>query len=67
MRKKCQSCDGKGWLIDTTYDRTGEEVGCGACFGTGLSEEVIFRLLTAHRMTARRKHPRPSQKSRATQ
>lgn len=37
----CQSCGGKGRIIDTTYDRTGAEVECEKCYGTGKSQAQI--------------------------
>lgn len=37
----CKSCDGKGWICDTTYDRTGANIGCNTCFSTGRSTEDI--------------------------
>jgi DnaJ-class molecular chaperone len=57
-RKNCSSCDGKGRLIDMTYDRSGEEVECVRCYGTGRSQEYIYRLLAAHRAAARQRHRR---------
>lgn len=32
----CYGCDGKGWFCDSTYDRSGVNVSCKACYGTGL-------------------------------
>lgn len=60
-RKKCPSCDGKGWLVDTTYDRSGEVVECLRCYGTGHSQEFIRRLLAAQRIRAKQLHPPPKQ------
>lgn len=62
-RRKCQSCAGKGWIKDTTYVCAGGEVvDCQKCYGTGKSQEYIYRLLAAQRMRARQDHPRPREK-----
>jgi len=37
----CESCGGKGRILDTTYDRTGADMECGKCFGTGKSQHAI--------------------------
>lgn len=42
---KCKACDGKGWFLDTTYDRTGAEVQCERCYGTGKSQAEIRAIL----------------------
>jgi hypothetical protein len=42
---KCPSCNGKGWICDTTYVRSGETVPCGWCYRTGLNDNVIARKL----------------------
>ena len=36
--RKCYSCDGVGHFLDTTYNRTGVDVQCGRCHGTGLND-----------------------------
>lgn len=54
MKSKCKSCDGKGFLLDTTYDRSGELVECTKCYGTGRAQEAIYRLLVAQRKEARK-------------
>lgn len=44
---RCPACGGVGRQIDTTYDRTGAEVECRPCFGSGKSADAIRRLLKA--------------------
>lgn len=46
---QCPSCKGKGWILDTTYDRTGERNMCGRCSGRGNIRELLHiqQLLTA--------------------
>jgi DnaJ-class molecular chaperone len=44
----CPSCRGKGWICDTTYDRSGTNVRCARCYGTGRSEDQIRRAV--HRL-----------------
>jgi DnaJ-class molecular chaperone len=48
QRPVCQGCDGKGRFIDTTYDRTGVDVECEACFGTGLTRDEIKAIIVKH-------------------
>lgn len=50
----CKSCDGKGFILDTTYDRSGELVQHEVCYGTGLSRESIWKLLAPQRREAER-------------
>lgn len=40
-KKQCPACAGVGSIIDSTYNRTGETVECGKCFGTGKCEDEI--------------------------
>ena len=44
-QKRCQSCSGKGYICDSTYDRTGVDVGCGKCRGTGLPQHVVNEII----------------------
>lgn len=48
-QRGCRSCSGKGWLLDTTYDRSGEEVRCTKCYGTGMTQEAISLFLKSKR------------------
>lgn len=42
---QCTGCSGKGWFFDTTYNRTGESVICGRCFGSGLPKNEVDRII----------------------
>lgn len=44
-KEGCQSCDGKGFICDTTYDRTGENVQCGRCYGTGFPADRVAKII----------------------
>ncbi len=41
----CQYCQGNGWVFDTTYDRTGVNVSCQYCYGTGLGANRVRAML----------------------
>lgn len=43
--KNCKSCSGKGMILDTTYDRTGEEAQCSKCYGSGISPESMVNTI----------------------
>lgn len=38
---QCQFCDGVGSFLDTTYDRSGVDMPCDHCFGTGLPADQV--------------------------
>ena len=42
---QCSLCDGKGFYLDTTYDRTGAECQCERCFGTGLPDDKVRQII----------------------
>lgn len=42
---RCAECDGIGYYNDTTYDRTGDKTRCYKCYGTGLPEKTIQKIL----------------------
>ena len=55
---QCTSCSGKGGYLDTTYDRTGEHVTCGRCYGSGLPEKRVNQII-AEAFAPFRKEGRP--------
>lgn len=42
---QCTDCGGKGWFSDTTYNRTGEDVSCGRCHGSGLPKDQVDSII----------------------
>lgn len=45
-KEQCTSCSGKGWYCDSTYDRSGEDVSCSRCHGTGLPEKRVAEIIS---------------------
>lgn len=44
-KEQCTSCGGKGWFSDSTYDRSGEDVSCGRCHGTGFPAKRVAEII----------------------
>lgn len=44
-KEQCTSCSGKGWYCDSTYDRSGEDVICSRCHGTGLPDTRVAEII----------------------
>lgn len=44
-KEHCTSCSGKGWYCDSTYDRSGVDVYCDRCHGTGLPATRVAELI----------------------
>lgn len=44
-KTECMGCGGKGWFVDSTYDRSGEDVTCGRCHGSGLPAHTVQRII----------------------
>lgn len=57
---ECTSCDGKGWVNDTTYDRSGNYVRCRVCYGTGLPSQDVEHIIAA----ALKEYLKPSSEER---
>jgi hypothetical protein len=53
QRPMCLGCGGKGRFLDTTYDRTGVEIECEVCFGTGLTRDELRAIVKAHALAPR--------------
>lgn len=43
--ERCIACHGKGWICDTTYDRTGQDVQCDRCHGSGLPRDKVQEII----------------------
>lgn len=56
----CQSCGGKGWLLDSTYDRCGANVSCGRCFGTGFGAPAVSKIIDKAFSKLRKPIPKPN-------
>ncbi len=45
QKSKCSTCHGKGFICDTTYDRTGVDHQCSQCFGTGFDADKVKAII----------------------
>ena len=43
--KVCRTCEGRGYFLDSTYDRAGINVSCGVCYGTGLHKKQVDKII----------------------
>jgi len=43
----CSACDGKGWFCDSTYDRSGVNVSCDRCHGSGKPDDEVRQIISA--------------------
>ena len=55
-KEVCMGCDGKGYICDTTYDRTGVDTPCGRCHGSGLPAERVEKIISDAFAPYQRKH-----------
>ncbi len=53
----CYGCDGKGWFCDSTYDRSGVNVSCKACYGTGLPAHRVSEIIREAMLPYRKEVP----------
>ena len=62
---QCTGCGGKGWFSDSTYDRSGEDVSCDRCHGTGLPASRVAKIIreafAPYRKPVGREPPAPVQ------
>lgn len=45
LKEQCSGCGGRGWFCDSTYDRSGEDVSCDRCHGTGLPAHRVAEII----------------------
>lgn len=59
VKTTCRACDGKGWELDTTYDRTGTWEECVKCYGTGLPPRSVQIIIREAFRKYKKKEPTP--------
>lgn len=58
VQTECPDCHGKGWSLDSTYDRTGAWVECMKCYGTGLPPSAVKICIREAFRKYKKKEPR---------